>query len=119
MVETDLEEDRMQYMLLIYQPAEAPADAAGPEAWMQYTATIQQDGSMQAGDALADVEEATTVRRRDGQTLTTDGPFADTKEWLAGYYVIDVPDLDAAIERASRVPNVGYGSIEIRPVRGM
>jgi hypothetical protein len=109
----------MRYLLLIYSPPEAPADAPGPEAWMDYTATIRQDGSMQAGDALEGVEQATTVRVRDGRTLTTDGPFAETKEWLAGYYVIDVPDLDAAIERAARVPNVGYGSIEVRPIREM
>ena len=61
-------------------------------------------------------ETATTVRERDGKVLHTDGPFAETKEQLGGYYIIDVQDLDEALAWAARVPNVGYGSIEVRPL---
>jgi hypothetical protein len=72
-----------------------------------------------AGDALHGIETATTVRVRDGETQITDGPFAETKELLGGYYVIDVPDLDTALEYAAGIPSVGRGSIEVRPVVDM
>ena len=72
-----------------------------------------------AGDPLHPVESATTVRVRDGERLTTDGPFAETKEVLGGYYIVDVADLDEAVTRAEKIPNVGYGSIEVRPVMEM
>ena len=68
------------------------------------------------GATLQGVEQATTVRVRDGREMITDGPFAETKEFLAGYYVVDVPDLDAALERAKRMPNVSDGAVEVRPV---
>jgi hypothetical protein len=71
---------------------------------------------MRAGEALQGGDTATTVRVRDGQRLTSDGPFAETKEVLGGYYVIDVPDLDAALAWAEKIPSVGYGSVEVRPV---
>jgi hypothetical protein len=71
---------------------------------------------MVAGDGLEGVDTATTVRERDGETVFTDGPFAETKEILGGYYLIDVPDLDAALKWAARVPNVSFGSVEVRPV---
>ena len=107
-------------MLLIYGD---PADAPGPDQqeaqlgrWMDYTNEIQQSGAMVAGDALEPSETATTVRVRDGETLLTDGPFAETKEILGGYYLIDVPDLDAALALASKMPNIEYGSVEVRPV---
>jgi hypothetical protein len=61
-------------------------------------------------------QTAVTVRVRGGETLVTDGPFAETKEWLGGYYVIEAADLDAALDHASRIPNVGYGHVEVRPV---
>jgi hypothetical protein len=112
----------MKYMLLIYQdPAFARADGT-PEAdarrqeWFTYDAGLRDDGSRVEGAALQGVEQATTVRVRDGRELITDGPFAETKEFLAGYYVVDVPDLDAALERAKRMPNVGDGAVEVRPV---
>jgi hypothetical protein len=69
-----------------------------------------------AGDALERPDVATTVRERGGETQFTDGPFAETKEFLAGYYLLDCPDLDTALEHASRMPNVAYGSTEVRPV---
>jgi hypothetical protein len=109
-----------QYMLLIYSD---PADAPGPDEqetqlgrWMDYTNEIQQSGAMVAGDALEPSETATTVRVRDGETLLTDGPFAETKEILGGFYVVEVPDLDAALALASKMPNIEYGSVEVRPV---
>jgi hypothetical protein len=110
-------------MLLIHQDPEIDAPAPGtPEgdarskAWMDYTQELIADGVMVAGDALLPTDTATTVRARGGERLVTDGPFADTKEWLAGYYVIDVADLDAAIDYAGRIPNIEEGSTEVRPV---
>jgi hypothetical protein len=109
-----------QYMLLIYAPAEGgPSDEerqAEMPRWFEFTQSLRDAGVMVAGDALHGVDAATTVRVRSGETQITDGPFAETKELLAGYYVVDVPDLDTALAHAARVPNVHYGSIEVRPV---
>jgi len=110
----------MQYMLLIYTPA-----AGGPSLeqlqaehprWMQYTQDLQDAGVMVAGDALQGTDTATAVRVRNDETLVTDGPFAETKELLGGYYLIDVPDLDTALAWAAKIPSVGYGSVEVRPI---
>lgn len=106
----------MQYLLLIYTPTADVAEPATHEAWMEFTARLAQSGAMVGGDALQGVETAQTVRVREGETLVTDGPFAETAEMLAGYYLIDVPDLDAALGWAAQIPSVGYGSIEVRPV---
>ena len=84
--------------------------------WFEYTQALRDAGVMVAGEALQEADTATTVRVRNGQRLTSDGPFAETKEVLGGYYVIDVADLDAALSWAERIPNVGYGSVEVRPV---
>src|SRR5258708_26972149 len=109
-----------QYMLLIYGPAEggpSPEEmAAQMPKWNAYTEGLRSSGLFVAGDALHQVDTATTVRVRDGDTQITDGPFAETKEHLGGYYVIDVPDLDTALEHAGRMPNIEYGSVEVRPV---
>jgi len=109
-----------QYMLLIYGPADggpSPEEmAAEMPRWYEYTEGLKEAGIHVAGDPLHGVDAATTVRVRDGQTQITDGPFAETKEFLGGYYVIDVPDLDTALAHAERVPSVHYGSIEVRPV---
>ncbi|MBV9801935.1 MAG: transcription initiation protein [Solirubrobacterales bacterium] len=109
-----------QYMLLIYQPVENPLSPEqrrdeGPR-WDEFTETLKNAGALVAGDALERPEVATTVRERDGHTQFTDGPFAETKEFLAGYYLVGCPDLDTALEHAARMPNVGYGSVEVRPV---
>jgi hypothetical protein len=111
----------MQYMLLIYTaPENAPKSAAAGDEmkseWFQYTTALQEAGVMVAGDALHPADTASTVRVRGGERLVTDGPFAETKEWLAGYYLLDVPDLDTALEWAGKMPNVTYGSVEVRPV---
>jgi hypothetical protein len=109
-----------QYILLIYAPTEGGPSPEEMEAemgrWWEYTQALRDAGVMLAGEALQGSETATTVRVRDGQRLTSDGPFAETKEVLGGYYVIDVPDLDAALEWAEKIPSVGYGSVEVRPV---
>jgi hypothetical protein len=110
----------MLYMLLIYgDPAEAPPEAMTDEAmqgWFKYTEELQGSGAMKAGDALQLPDTATTVRVRNGETLLTDGPFAETKEILGGYYLIDVEDLDTALGWAAKMPNINYGSVEVRPV---
>jgi hypothetical protein len=109
-----------QYMMLIYTPAEggpSPEEMAEMRPqWGRYTQELQDAGLLVAGDALQGVDVATTVRVRDGETQITDGPFAETKEYLAGYYLLDGPDLDTVLEQAARVPNVHYASIEVRPV---
>ncbi len=113
----------MKYLLLIHQDPTIDAPAQGtPEgdarsaAWGEYTQTLAADGVLVAGDALLPTDTATTVRVRGGERLVTDGPFADTKEWLAGYYLIDVVDLDTAIDYAGRMPNIEEGSTEVRPI---
>jgi hypothetical protein len=110
----------MQYLLLIYgDPTEAPAEAQSQEAmgrWFQYTQDLEASGALRGGNALEFPETATTVRIRGGETLLTDGPFAETKEILGGYYLIDVADLDAALGWAAKMPNIEYGSVEVRPV---
>jgi hypothetical protein len=112
----------MQYLLLIYQN-EAEADAAGEAATTQmhndyrtFTLSIIQAGKFKAGDALKRTSTATTVRVRNGKTMTTDGPFAETREQLGGYYLIEAKDWDEAIAIAARVPSAKFGSIEVRPV---
>ena len=109
-----------QYMLLIYSPAEgAPSWVALDEQmprWDAYTRELAQAGLLVGSSQLASIETATTVRVRDGETQIIDGPFATTKELLAGYYMIDAPDLDTALAYAARVPHIDYGSVEVRPV---
>ncbi len=111
-----------QYMLLIYNPADAGDPT--PEQMQEigsrydtYTQSLVEAGVLVGGDALERVDTATTVRERDGQTQFTDGPFAETKEFLAGYYLLNCPDLDTALDHATRLPAVGFGgSVEVRPV---
>lgn len=108
-----------QYMLLIYPPVEAPpADDPGMQIsrWVDYGQSLRDAGVLVADHRLDRPELATTVRVRDGETLITDGPFAETSEYLAGYYLLDCPDLDTALAHAARVPNSHYVSIEVRPV---
>jgi hypothetical protein len=108
-----------QYMLLIYAPVDGPPpEQAAPEtsAWMEYTQRLQDAGVLVHGAGLQGVDAATTVRVRDDETQIIDGPFAETKEFLAGYYLLDCADLDAALAHAARIPNVHYGSTEVRPV---
>ena len=85
-------------------------------AWRAYITALTESGALVAAAGLLPPATATTVRVRDGKRLVQDGPFADTKEQLAGYFVIDVPDLDAALEWAQRCPSAGYASVEVRPL---
>jgi hypothetical protein len=112
----------MKYALLIYYD-ESTAAEPGSElqqetfsAYAAFTADINERGINLGGEALHGTDAATTVRVRNDETLTTDGPFAETKEALAGFYLIDVPDLDEAIAVASKLPGSWYGSVEVRPI---
>jgi hypothetical protein len=113
----------MQYMLLIYDnEAEMVANRKGATDVMmaeyrEFTDSILKSGNMKGGDALQPTSTATCVRIRNGKTLTTDGPFAETKEQLGGYYLIEAKDLDEATKIAARVPSARSGTIEVRPVR--
>ena len=111
-----------QYMLLIFaDPSDGPAQGT-PEAeahmqqWFTYTEGLRSSGAFVSGEALQPPTTATTVAVRNGDRVVSDGPFADTKEWLGGFYVIDAPDLDAALNHAAKMPNIGYGTVEVRPV---
>jgi hypothetical protein len=107
----------MQYMLLIYEDENhGPTDEAEMARWFEVTDAMGRAGVLRAGDALHPTTTATTVRVQNGAVVATDGPFAETREQLGGYYLIDVPDLDAAIEWAGKMPNAHKGSIEVRPV---
>jgi hypothetical protein len=113
---------KMQYLLMIYQnEAEyAKMDAAAGQKMLEeygaFTQGIIQSGNFKAGDRLRPTTTATTVRVRDGKTLTTDGPFAETREQLGGYYLIEAKDLDAALAIAAKIPSARIGSIEVRPI---
>ena len=109
----------MQYLLLIYNNEAEMAAARGTtadgemmSAYVDFTRDIVRTGHFKAGDAL----QPTTVRVRDGKTLITDGPFAETREQLGGYYMIDAKDLDEATAIAARIPGAWSGSVEVRPV---
>jgi hypothetical protein len=112
----------MKYLCLIYDE-EAKMNALSKdegEAFMgeyfTFTEDIRKSGHYVAGEALHPVQTATTVRIRNGRVSTTDGPFAETKEQLGGFYLIDARDLNDAIQIASRIPSAKLGSIEVRPV---
>ena len=115
----------MQYMLLIYQnEAEMSGQSKddGQRLYGEYgefTKSIIGSGHFKAGDALEPTSTATTVRVRTGKQLVTDGPFAETREQLAGYYLVEAKDLDEARGIAARIPSARFGSIEVRPVRAM
>ncbi len=112
----------MRYLILIYGDEnawnESPPENIDAEnqKWTDYTAWLQEKGWHLGGEALEATSSATTVREQDGKTITTDGPFAETKEQLGGYYLIRCANLDEAIEAASRIPSVGRGSVEVRPI---
>ncbi|MBR1088217.1 YciI family protein [Bradyrhizobium manausense] len=112
----------MQYLLLIYrneaqQSQLTPADHQKLlTEYSAYTQSIVQSGHFKAGDRLQPTSTATTVRVREGKILTTDGPFAETREQLGGYYLVEAKDLNAAIALAAGIPGARNGSIEVRPV---
>ncbi|MBA2381831.1 MAG: YciI family protein [Chloroflexi bacterium] len=111
----------MRYLLLIYTretDVEPSADeaAASHAAYGAFTREIRERGLLQAGEALTPTSTATTVRVQGGEIVATDGPFAETKEALGGFYLIEARDLDEAIETAAKIPAASVGSIEIRPI---
>lgn len=112
----------MQYMLLIYGAPDVEPVYGTPEfatmmaGYATLSETLTRDGVLRSGEGLQGIETATTVRVRGGRVETMDGPFATTKEHLGGYYVIEVPDLDAALTYAAMVPSALYGSVEVRPL---
>lgn len=112
----------MKYIALIYS-AEGTGPQYGSPEWEPFMAaygalgeTYRSDGVLVAGDALQGVETATTVRVRNGKTETMDGPFAETKEQLGGFYILDCEDLDQALKYAAMIPTAQYGTIEVRPL---
>ena len=115
----------MKYALLIYDentanPSPEPPDPAVVgqvmEQYNAFTKAITDAGVYLGGEALQPNTTATSIRVRDGRTVTIDGPFAETKEGLGGFYVIDVPDLDAALAWAAKCPGSWYGTVEVRPL---
>ena len=113
----------MQYLIMATETQDdfdARDDPARAEeywaAWTGYIAALTDSGALVAAAGLQPPTAATTVRRRDGRRLVQDGPFADTKEQLGGYFVVDVPDLDGALAWADRCPSAGYASVEVRPL---
>jgi hypothetical protein len=112
----------MQYMLLIYRDETAIGRVSPGQmtemtgAFMAYTAALRDSGAFVAGDRLDLASNATTLRITDGKTQVLDGPYAETKEQLGGFYIIDVPDLDAALSWAGRCPGARYGIMEVRPM---
>jgi hypothetical protein len=110
-----------QYLLLIYGDETAWSEAteadraATMEAYGDYSKWLADKGWMRGGDELHDTSQATSVTVRGGERLVTDGPFAETKEQLGGYYLVEVDNLDDAIEAAARCPGAAYGTIEVRP----
>ena len=115
----------MQYILLIYEnEAEAKARSAEETQrvfgeYMAFTQGIKQSGHMRAGEPLETTSNATTVRVKGGKTVRTDGPFAETREQLGGFYIVEAKDLDEAAGIAARLPAAKTGSVEVRPIMKM
>ena len=112
----------MKYMLLIYNdPAKEPTYGT-PEfdammaGFFNANEKMQADGVLMGGEGLQGIETATSLRIKSGKVETMDGPFAETREHLGGYYVVDVPDLDAALKYAALLPSASFGTIEVRPL---
>ncbi len=112
----------MQYMCLIYSDEASEPDPGSPEfssymqAFQEFSARVQADGVFIAGEALQPVATASTVTIVNGKPETMDGPFAETKEQLGGYYLLDCKDLDAALHYAAMIPTAAHGRVEVRPI---
>ncbi len=112
----------MRYLLMIYtaevNPSTLPPEQTRSinEGYAAFTREIRDNGVMEAGEALVPTSAATTIRVRDGKTMVTDGPYAETKEALGGFYLLDVKDLDEAIQYAAKIPGAREGAIEVRPI---
>lgn len=112
----------MRYLLLIYTQEQAEVEATPAEqeavmdAYFAFSREVREAGVMLGGEALQPTAKATTVRVREDKTFTADGPFAETKEQLGGYYMLECPNLGEAIEWAAKIPGAKHGSVEIRPL---
>ena len=112
----------MKYLLMIYtnettdQSATPEQQAAVMEAYNAFSREITTSGAFVAGEALQPTSTATTLQVRNGKTTTTDGPYAETKEQLGGYYLLNCKDLNEALGWAAKIPGAGFGSIEVRPI---
>jgi len=112
----------MKYMLLIYGAEDAAPAPGSPEfepfmhGYFALGQELTKDGALIAGEGLQDAHTASTIKVRDGKTITRDGPFAETKEMMGGFYLIDCDNLDQAIAYAAKIPSAAYGAVEIRPV---
>ena len=115
----------MEYLCLIYTDEKQWANLSNAEReavykeYFAFTESIQQSGHFRGGNPLEKSDTATLVRVRDGKTATTDGPYAETKEQLGGYYLVEARDLNEAITIAARIPGARYGAIEVRPIPAM
>jgi hypothetical protein len=115
----------MEYLLLVYSEEQAMKSLPQPQvqgmidAYTAYTQALRDANVLRGSNRLRPTSAATTVRVANGRTQAMDGPFAETREQLAGYYMIDVPDLDAALAWAGRCPGAQYGGIEVRPIWAM
>lgn len=112
----------MQYILLIYENEALGRARSADEnqkifaEYIAFTGAIKQSGHLRAGEPLEKISTATTVRVKEGKTLRTDGPFAETREQLGGFYIVEAKDLDEAVGLAARLPGAKTGSIEVRPI---
>lgn len=112
----------MKYLLLLTSPEGTGPEEGSPEfdaemgEWFAFDEALKSAGVFVSGEALMPIETATTLRVRNDERVITDGPFTETKELLGGFYVIDVADLDAALDWAAKIPSVSYGAVEVRPV---
>ena len=109
----------MKYVFLIYADEKAVADRAQMAAYGAYTEAMSKAGIIRGGERLEASSAATTVRVSGGKTQLLNGPYAETKEQLAGYYIVEVSDLDAALSWAARCPGASHGAIEVRPIGAM
>ncbi len=112
----------MKYLCLVYSEEDklySLPDSPEDAECKAYAESVAQSGSMLAAEALQPVRAAVTVRRRGGKTTVTDGPFAETKEQLAGFYLIEARDMNAAIQMAGLIPAARVGSVEVRPIRDL
>ena len=112
----------MQYLFLLYvneggwSKLTKAQQEQGAAAYTAYTQALRKEGVLQGSNRLQPIASATTVRIVDGKSQVLDGPYPDTKEQLGGYYLVDVPDLDAALAWAARCPAAGHGVVEVRPI---
>lgn len=106
----------MKYAILIYDDESNWTGNEDLSPWMEYTQALTEAGVLRGGEALEPTTTATTVRMVDGRVTTTDGPFAETREQLGGFYLIECADLDEAVGWAAKIPSVDRGSVEVRPI---